>query len=1275
MKLSSRSIASSLTLLIAGIGLLLPAVASANQTPPASPPLDAGGDDLFLLQASIAPNVILVMDNSTQMKHIEWHPAFDPDKVPDSTYCTSASWSDTLGLESTDWDFTAATGRLVDGSGGGVLTAANIQVGDVVELGPEFTNNAGSYVVAARIDDNTIDLTGVFTTDDLDIIAKITRTTAVSESLLPGDVHRINGPSSPSASCDSPVRASRTLYTEKKYSLWDGRYLMWYLGLDETDSTDAAILNEIDTGTANVEGCTEKSGAKVFNHKYRRTRFEASKQVLMDLLCLAEPKNVRFGQGEFRVAADALLEDPTGGFITSDLGRANPNHAAELESAIKNSNVALEPTLSETLFQLYTYWMSRDLADIPVGIDGVTQFPRYQYDKSGDWDMNPNSWFDDPILYSCEKAFFVIVSTGLPARDDFDEDPPGNAVGFSDFSKLIGNYHADAEIEDPMTADEPTYYLDDIAKYMYEKDFRPDFGGSQTIDTYTISFATGATTEAFMERVAVLGNGKAYTAADGDELAVALIAALNDIIEKSASFTSATVPSARTADGADFYQAFFFPRSKDAFWEGHIRAWKIDADGAVRQAVPAPPATGLCALDDPDPGECNSGPFVPSAVYFWDTAEEVPAPASRNLYVSDTGVTSGSLPPAFTQANISAADLFVDPFTAAPDHAPNSPLYAVNGSTATTEEGLADEIVAATRGCFFGTGVSTNVATPVPCAARPGRIGDIFHSNPVVVRRPLRRTTDPSFEAYKTHYSARKRVLYAGTNAGFLEAFHAGSWVVPSPPALPHYDEGTGVELFGFMPWEARQKIKKFPIDAATSRNHYVDGDANASDVWIHPTPSTATKAANGSEWRSYLVGGLREGGHHYYALDVTNPNGITPAGGGGALPYPGYAWEFPDETDTAGDGAFMGETWARPIITKIRLKDPLDSSKLVERWVAIVTAGYDPTSDPNPDNVNGVVSSYDASSTLGRGVYIIDLKTGGVIAEKKFGSLVDNQASMLFSTVGSASVLDLNFDGFADTIYIVSMGGQVYKWSIAKPGEDRINDSSGLRTQPSWPFKLFFQAAPATIGANTYYKNFMFAPAAAYKSGKLFLAFGSGERRSLPFAGDPDASETDENNRFYVMVDSDPYERASPALATITESDLTDFSGSDSAATFTNKGFFFEVADGEKFVTNVEIFGGEVIAASFKPTTSLIPCSFNGGGTLYVFDVATGEGHFEDGSNNPDRSLSLGSGLPTDPKVSIGVGGKKNKVVIEKSGSDIEIIDQDDVPLNGATLYWKEAY
>ena len=156
-------------------------------------------------------------------------------------------------------------------------------------------------------------------------------------------------------------------------------------------------------------------------------------------------------------------------------------------------------------------------------------------------------------------------------------------------------------------------------------------------------------------------------------------------------------------------------------------------------------------------------------------------------------------------------------------------------------------------------------------------------------------------------------------------------------------------------------------------------------------------------------------------------------------------------------------------------------------------------------------------------------------------------------------------------------------------------------------------------------------------------------------------------------MIDSDPYEVASPALATITEANLTDFSGSAAAQTFANKGFYFSVADGEKFVTNIEIFNGDVLAASFLPTTSVAPCTSRGDGTLYVFDLQTGKGHFDDGAGGFERGLSLGPGLPTDPKVSIGVGGKNNKVIIEKSSSDIEVIDAPNIDLNGATLFWRE--
>jgi type IV pilus assembly protein PilY1 len=1212
-----RTTTNVLALAAAALLLIIPTIADAmpviGDPPPAPlPGDDAGGDDLFLLQSAVAPNVVLFMDNSDSMNQIEWHPAFDPDKVPDSTYCLESS---------------------------------------------EFSG------------------------------------------VLDPDIQYIQSQDEINASCDNPSRGNRTVYfvQHPDDTNWDGRYLMWYLGLDEGDLVDSAILDDIDNAVADVDGCTQAGGSKFFAEKYRRTRFEATKQVLLDLLCIAEPKNVRFGAASFREVADVGSVDPNGGYVSEDLGRSNPNHAAELESSISNQNpVGTDGTpLAETLFQIYTYWMPRVAADMPLGENG-NPFPIYEYNKFG-LPVASGSWFEDTMIYDCEKAFVIIVTDGQPNRDTFDSDPTTTALGFSDFGTggatgLIGDYHTgDGETEEIGDADETAYYLDDISKYMYDKDFRPDLDGNQTIDTYVVGFATGDPTNptnVYLKKVAELGNGEFYAAKDGDQLIFALVGALNDIIEKAASFTAATVPSARTADGADFYQSYFFPRGSTAFWEGHIRAWTIDAAGAIKgNESPTP----LCALEDPTPGECNSGPFRPQAIYFWDAADEIPLPDNRALWVSKSGaMTEFKNDPVPAAPNITYGDLTLDAFAVPPAHAPNSPLYAVKGSTALNAQGLADEIVQYVRGCFFSTGVvspSTDVATPSPCAERPSRLGDVFHSNAIAIRQPRLRISDTGYDDFKDHYAGRDRLLYAGTNGGFLEAFDTGSWLTPDPSTgRDGYDRGTGVEQFGFMPWEARTKIKNLVIDDPTSRNNYVDGDVNSADVWIDSDNPGILDAgfnrADGSEWRTYLLGALREGGHHFYALDVTNPNQIVEyGGGGGTIPFPDYVWEFPPEgLPTTGDRPFIGETWSKPIITKVKLKDVDRPGDTVDRWVAIVTGGYDNTGDPNPTEVTGTTGSYEipVDSVRGRGIYIIDLRTGGVLAEKKFDPALlpapnpEHQPGMDYAVVSTPAVFDLDFDGAADVIYVGDMGGNVWKWVIHNPGEDRINDGSGSREQDvaQWPFKKFFEAASADIGGVIYYKNFMFPPAAAFLDGVLYIGFGSGERRNLTFGGDTAA--TTENNRFYVMIDSDKYEVQSPALPTLYETDLTDFSGTAAAQSFANKGYYITVTDGEKFVTNVEIFNGDVIAATFIPTTNVNPCTTRGQGTLYIFDLKSGEGHFVDGSGDEQRWMALGSGLPTDPKISCGPGGKDCKVIIEKQ-TDIDIVDEDPINLNGATLYWRE--
>jgi type IV pilus assembly protein PilY1 len=710
-----------------------------------------------------------------------------------------------------------------------------------------------------------------------------------------------------------------------------------------------------------------------------------------------------------------------------------------------------------------------------------------------------------------------------------------------------------------------------------------------------------------------------------------------------------------------------------------------------------------------DAGDATNEALVPG-----DTNSDTDA---RQLYTSKL---SGSTPTLTNlDQNLSAADMKISTFTTAPAPAPNSDLYTIEGSNALTAEGLADEVVAYARGCYFGTGALANVSPVTACAPRSWLIGDIFHSDPIVVRNPLDRSLGSAYDAFRTNYLARDRVIYTGTNGGFLEGFHAGTW--DSSTML--YDQGTGVEKFGFMPWQPRTRIKHQPIDSATARKHYVDGAPQVADAWLYSTWTSTTQAA--SDWRTILVGGLREGGRHYYALDITNPSGISPTGGGSPLPYPALKWEFPNENDFnsgTGDYLSMGETWGQAVIARVKLKA---SGNTVDRWVAIVTGGYDVTSDPNPTVVDPTAGLYVSSSCAttvnpstsgtnpttaatapscqGRGIYMLDLKTGKVIAQQKMGFDPDGAGSaaapsqMLYSIVSTPAVLDLDGDGYADVVYVGDMRGQIWKWVINAVGTDRANDGSGLRTQinsagtgPTWPFRLFFQAPSALSG--TQFKNIFQPPAAAMVDGTLWITFGTGERASPGYLGD--TSTTNENNRYYVINDPDPLASgATPSIVTEPSStgtcaagyncaiqDLSATGSTYNAASYP-RGYFFRAVDGEKFVTTSVIFAGQVIAASFTPSTlkagdpGFDPCTQRGSGKLYAFDLKTGVGAYRDASNNPQRYTSLGTGLPTDPKVSIGVGGTDNKIVIQKSGTEIEIKDAQDVSFGRGIIYWRELH
>lgn len=1238
--MSRRSLFPSLAALVAAVGL-------------AAGPAQA--DDTVLFSTVVAPNVVLVADNSGSMNHVVWHPSFDPTQDPTTGPGSCAHWTN-------DVQYNVHPNH----------------TGDFPNGGGDTFFSPGTYTICGN-----------------------TRTI----------FH------------DPEVSANND------WTRWDGRYLNWYF----SDAADDPIASAIvDTSNGSFSACLG-GGTHTL---YRRARVTAAQEILREVICQVNAVGeVRFGLAQFRRGGD-----PNGGYVVVPANdyldsTGNPNvytlngtsqsHGQHLDDAIDDLTGEAWTPLSETLFQVYTYFQSRNGSDRPVGQDGSTVFPEYVYRPchgcggGGDYSgAGAPTVPDSPVQWACQKNFVVIITDGEPTRDDFDANGNNTDRGFNSFGSLVGDFNPDGETETGVLPSEGTAYLDDIARFMQQTDFRPDLpahaGLEQVIDVYTVGFTTSPTANTILQKTADEGNGQFYFSTDPDKLAADLIAAISDIIQKSQAFTAATVPATRTSFGGKFYNSLFIPSRVDGYWEGHLRSWTINAAGEILDR------NGVCALNDPVPGRCLSGSFKPvcgptpspgCVRPFWDAGEVVTAstPAGRNLTASKLVAGTPTRVP-FDTANISAADLAVS--------AADIPSYTFTPHPVpTTAAELRDALVWNVRGCELGS-------TAGGCVKRPWMLGDIFHSNPVVIGPPSSFRNDPDFTAFSQDPNLvhRKRVIAAGANDGFLHVFDAGTWQAAATP--PAYDAGTGQEIAGFAPWEARQNLKQLPLEKNGRTQYYVDGSPSVADVWLYPSP-TAVPPRDGtgaSRWRTVLVGGMRQGGHQFYALDMTDPANGCPAGADWSNDqnYPCYMWEFPREDAAASVKQYMGQTWSDPIITRIKVSvnGNNNGGAGFDRYVAIVTGGYDPTGDPN-DHAN-----YRADSTAGRGIFVIDLKTGQVLAEKKFDPSatancatnpgdptcdpsavaydpLDPERSMHFALAATPGVYDIDFDGYADVIYAPDLGGNVWKWVIKDLAEDTVNGTStNLDQTGNWDFRLFFQAHEYDdpVSGNTYWKSFFFAPSATLKSGKLWLAFGSGERMNLKFPGiagaavDANGEELD-NNRFYAMKDLDPLENlgTSPVLmekgtarvgaAPASPNDLISVTADASCSDVSNaRGYYFVAQEGEKFVTQSDIFFYFLFVASYTPTNTVDPCGSGGLSTLYAFRIYCGEGLFTDPvTGDPKRDLDMGAGMPTDPRITIGTdggggGNDPNRVIINKQ--DGSIVNIDAPPGFGAGIgqfYWRE--
>jgi type IV pilus assembly protein PilY1 len=373
--------------------------------------------------------------------------------------------------------------------------------------------------------------------------------------------------------------------------------------------------------------------------------------------------------------------------------------------------------------------------------------------------------------------------------------------------------------------------------------------GTQTVRVDTVGFAVAAGEAAaandILQTAARNGGGAFYSTENETQLEAALEEAIRQIVAATFAFATPVVPTTSATGSTKAYLAAFKSDPSRPFWQGFLKAYQRDANGQV-------------------PVDANGVPLDTALV--WEAGAKLAAKSasSRLIYTMagtsrvefKTTTSSSTLTPAMLGVSTdSDRDKLIE-FIRGVD------TYDDNGNGNTTEE-------------------------------RAWKLGDIFHSTPVLVTPPFAPSSETSYIAFRQANASRTTVLLAGANDGLLHAFR----------------ENDGEELWAFIPPDLLGNLKLLAVSGG-EHQFFVDSSPTASDVKI------------GGAWKTIVIFGERRGGRTYHALDITD------------TANPQYLWSFTDSK--------MGETWSEPVIGKVRMANGTD------KFVALVGGGYDTAQNNN---------------------------------------------------------------------------------------------------------------------------------------------------------------------------------------------------------------------------------------------------------------------------------------------------------------------------------------
>jgi type IV pilus assembly protein PilY1 len=826
-----------------------------------------------------------------------------------------------------------------------------------------------------------------------------------------------------------------------------------------------------------------------------------------------------------------------------------------------------------------------------------------------------------PIEGSCQTHHIVILSDGAATDDDADDL----------IRPLIGASACDSD------GDEAVDCSTDLQRWLFETDQDTRAAGSQNILTHTIAFNLSGGGKSHLEDLAAAGGGESHTAASADELVKAFSSIVTGALSVDTSFSAAAATVSqfnRLAHRNDVYLALFRPKSTPS-WQGNVKRYTLDTytDSDGNESTELLGADNLPAVDP------ETGFFQESARSLWehiDTNGDVTT-APDGHTVPSGGVASRIGVDGIENRNMYTfiGDNDTDIPRGGVDLASGAHNFHENNAAITSELlGVLDPDLSATERAAYrqdllkwARGVDIKDHDKDNDTAEPRRtMGDTLHTSPVLVNYSNGAVKDA------------ESIIYVSTNDGVLHAF----------------DSKNGNELWAFTPQELLGDHDiRFQNLASSPHPYGLDGGLS---LWRDDPNNDLTVDSGESV---FLYAGMRRGGNNYYAFDITNPE------------QPKLAWVINGPNNGEVDPEFgeLGQSWSQPMHTQI-----MDGSEV--RDVLVFGAGYDTNQDPDSArdaNGNSVTMEHEPDSS-GRGLFVVDAQTGenlwtvsgpdlgsGARADQRF-------AEMQYGMPANVRIVDIDFDGIMDQLYVADTGGQIWRFDVTGSIDDTLFSGgviADISTTPESGHRRFYSTPDVAL---------------IQQRGESYLALSIGSGwRAHPL------NDIIEDAQYVIRM---PIVRGAPEgygiadaggnYRPITEDDLSWVNNPSPSATDAGltHGWYLRLTDpGEKSLGTSVIFQNVLYFSTYVPEENVGACATAlGSGYVYALTIADGKPAFDfdnDGSvetnwQSADEENSAASdmryqlkqvGLPSSPVLYFPEGGNPELYVgTEKVPSNVTI-------------------